>query len=899
MPKRILYQRTAGLIRLIWLLLAPFLHRGNRWTRKAERRQELTFWLTRDKVRDVWFKVLRATFKRKRSFRESLTATAVLRNILRIIFFRLLLSGGFVVLLVWLDQSIPPDFLNHLGDIGEGILPESIAEPTLDWMRSVAPNESFEGVHTTLLTTGAQVTGIFLGLYFAAISVVASTAYGDVPPELRSVLIKDQVGGLYLDVVSFTGGACLFGLGAQALGYPLGVSSAVAFASLGAASVLTFIPLGKRVFGFLDPGTVTNSLMSDIATAVKSVAGSGILAEDQSIQAHHQNFVAHKLEAWEEIVFVSSGRSHSSSALKVIGQNAVLLLEWYSGTKPSIARTSRWFEKVPKHPSYLVTDGTRLSIALQTGTWIHPEMEPDQLWLEKRIFEIVQRVVVALSKERAGGNRPSVEVLDPFYDWITRSAHQFRVLEMETGFQVASRIEHAIRGPLADMNEMTDRDRLHGLAVLDGLARTVPSAAGHLNQRLKTLCLDRILNNASKAAISESLPLEEFPPKLRAIIESLRLKHSFERDVEGSIQTPTWYTQHHAARLLSVDIRTTFESLLDRTEQWFPLQAKSLRKEGALEAAIIVVQRGFEAISKLEVNATETSNRLEELKQRRREKAVGQEWPVMNLEQWVQRLHTLRLTLINELVHLCPFLATTPPTGNLPDGFGFAYITLCDTMINALEDRDSATFELVYPVVVPAALKALDRVKTELAERAIEDVLYFSMDVMVDVMDISGYAYLWKFGLGEDRFWNSVKDVWDSVLLEHANPSDLIRAITIGQDYHRQQLAMPPRSKIRLQWKKRMQQVLEGRGFVLRGTGLHRRPEVSVADPTASAYLATWDRYRARDLILSEYFLKRPETGDLSVSRNVEELRREARRVPGDQEARKIEDDPGLSRGSR
>lgn len=902
-PKRVLYQRVAGFIRqsirLVWLLLAPFLHRGNRWTRKAERRQDLAFWLARDKIRDVWFKVLSVTFKQKYSFRESPVTTVALRKIPRVILFPVFLSCGFVVFFVWLDQSVFPALLSYLDNTVSGVFPDLIAEPTLNWARATANNESFEGAHTTLLATGAQVTGVFLGLYFTTISVVASMAYGDVPPELRSVLIEDQVGGLYLCVVSFTGGACLFGLGTQALGYSLGSISAVIFASLGAASILVFVPLGRRVFGFLNPETVTSALKNDIERAVKSVAALGILARNQSIQAQHQEFASLKLDVWEEMVFVSSGRSHSSSALRVIGRNAALFLHRYSGTKLSIARTSQWFERVPKHPSYLVTESTRLSMALQTGTWIRPEMEPDLLWLEKRIGEIVQRVVVALGKE--GGNRPSVEVLDPFYDWIARSAHQFRVPEMEMGFQIASRIEHTIRSPSAETNEMTDRDRLHGLEVLDGLARAIPSAAGLLNQSLGTLRLDQLLNDASNAATSESRSLEGFPPRLRTIIESLRSKHSFERDVEASIQTPTWYIQHHAARFLSIDIKTTFESLLDRTEQWLPSQAKSLREEGATEAAVMVIQRGLEAVSKLEVGAEETSNKLEDLKQWRRETAVGQEWPSINLEQWHERLRKLRLTLINELAHLTPLLATTPPTGDLPDGFGLAYTTLCDAMIEALENMDTATFELIYPVVVRTALKAHDRVKAELVENSAEDVMYFSIDIMVDMMDISGYAYLWKFGLGEDRFWDSVKDVWDIVLSERTPLSNLAKVITfvLGQDYHRQRFAPSPRSEIRWQWKIRIQQVLEGKGFALRGISSNRRAKVIAINPTVSAYFADWNEHKPRDLILSKYFLKRAEAEDLPVPRNVEELRRKAKRLLDDRADGTIEDDPEFFGGLR
>ena len=145
--------------RLLWLTLAPFLYRGNRWTRKAVRRQEPAFWVARDRVGRLRFKVLRAVFQRRRSFREGLTATAVFREILRAVFFPVLFSGGFVVFLVWFDHSLSPALLNYLGDTGRGFLPESIAETTLSWARAVAPNQPFEGAHAALLATGAQVMG--------------------------------------------------------------------------------------------------------------------------------------------------------------------------------------------------------------------------------------------------------------------------------------------------------------------------------------------------------------------------------------------------------------------------------------------------------------------------------------------------------------------------------------------------------------------------------------------------------------------------------------------------------------------------------------------------------------------------------------------------------------------
>ena len=677
------------------------------------------------------------------------------------------------------------------------------------------------------------------------------------------------------------------------------------FALLGAASVLSFIKLGKRVFEFLSPTAVSSKLASDIATAVNAAGTTGLLANDRSIQSHHQRVAARNLDAWEEMVSVSIGRSQSASALKEIGQNTVSLLHWYSEAKLPIPKTSQWFERTFDHPSYFLTRGRKLELASQIG-WMPPDMEPDQLWLEKRVGEIIQQVVMALLEK--GSSRLCAEILDSFDGWIVRSAHQFRVREMEMGFEITSRIGAVAGSRLARMHEGTDRDRLYGLAVLDSLAQAVPNAAGSLNQRLDTLSLHQMLGDASKAAIDESQSLGEFPPNLRANVESFRSAHAFEKDVEGSTQTPSWFVQHHVARLLSEDVKTTFESLLNAAEQWLPSQAKSLREEGTNEGTTAVIQRGLESVFKLEASAEKAASTLDELKQRRAG-AVGEEWPNVNPNEWQERLRMLRLTLIRELVQITPLtlirelvqitplLPTTPPEGNLPDSFGFAYTILCDATINMLQDMDATTFKTVYPVLVPSALKAHDRVKAELAKSSIENALILSADVMLDVIEVSGYAYLWKFALGENDFWNSVTTVWDVVLSTHKDPVHLVKIIALEREFHQSQLATTPRSTIRWQWRERIQRMLEDKGFAPNRSFSGKLPRVIAIDPVASSYIRNMDFLDARNLMLSEYIMKRPEAQGVQLPRGVKKLRRGASGVSANRADGGVEGHSGVSGG--
>lgn len=884
-------------IRLIQVTIGPFVHAGNLWTRKAARRQELDFWVARDWVRRVQFKVATSLFLRRRSFNRGVTATRVVGSIIRNLFWPVLRAAIAVVLLVWIDSFVLPALLEYLVGIAHTFPLESVAmqmEGILNWIRPITSDPPSESTHEALLATGAQIAGVILGLYFAAISVVAGTAYGNVPPELRAVLIEDSIGNAYLKLVAFTGGVCLFGLGVLALGYTFGAFSTAAIAFLGAALVLSFVALGKRVFQFLDPEEVTKSLLRDIKNALNSVTGKGLLARDSAIQAYNQKIAEQRLDAWDEMVSVSIGRSQSPSALKKIGLNTMSLLIGYSEAKLPIPKDSRWFQSIPKHSSYLLAEGVKLQIALTTGTWLYQEMKPDQMWLEKRAVVIIQRVVAALIE--GGSNSSCMGLLNSFNQWIAKSASAFRVRQIEVGFQTVHRIGSAAAKESAEMKEGSDRDRLYRLAVADVIAQAVPHAASELNRRLEKLSIGQMLENSYLATIDESFRLGEFPEKLRSMIESIRDNHLFERDIEGSIRTPSWFIKHHAARALSVDLRMTYESLLQVADQWHPAQVEALREGGAMEHAAQVIQRGLESVVKLELNAKSTARTLERLK-RYRNTAAGTEWPEFNPKQWKKRLLKLRQIFIKELVLVAPCLSTDPPLEDMPDSFGWAYTTLCDAAIETLTDMDADTFGLIIPVLVPCALKAHQRVQSELAENSASDVQFFSTDVMLDVFDISGYAYLWNSCLGQDRYWHDVTFAWDDFLQHNIAPESLIILIALGVDLYQQQFASSQRSQIRWQWRVRMRQLLEDRGFVTRRIDIKNLPKCIPIDPIAASFLEHWGFHKARDLMLSEYLLMRPDAESIPVPRSVNELRERARMLDKNRKEGKGEGGPVFTGG--
>ncbi|MCY3930388.1 MAG: hypothetical protein OXH70_01595 [Acidobacteria bacterium] len=219
---------------------------------------------------------------------------------------------------------------------------------------------------------------------------------------------------------------------------------------------------------------------------------------------------------------------------------------------------------------------------------------------------------------------------------------------------------------------------------------------------------------------------------------------------------------------------------------------------------------------------------------------------------------------------------------NIPDTAGALnrrLATLCSEAMTALEDIDAATFEQVYKALVPAAFRAQDRVVEELAEAAADSTLLASSDLMMELLEISGYAYLWKFALGEDRFWDCVTTVWDEELSSPAGSVKSIFLSIFGEIFRAGVPGLSPRGEIRWQWKARARHVLEERGFAPRTLVSQGDATIVALDPLSDYCVRNWDMANARDLMLSEYILNRPEAEGLQMPRNVKDLRSGAGRL--------------------
>ncbi|HYX48809.1 MAG TPA: hypothetical protein VE843_03655, partial [Ktedonobacteraceae bacterium] len=195
----------------------------------------------------------------------------------------------------------------------------------------------------TTLSTFIQVAGTFLGLYFAAVSVVISTVYARVQGDVRSLLMRDKVGDRYIHIVAMLGAASALLLGSMALGRQPGVLNFIFIVGLGVSAIYSFVVLGFRIFYFFDPTKLVDYLRADLIEWVNESTPAGYWWQDASFQAHFQRQAEEVLSTYHNIVYLANREEHlQSKALIGLSSRAFFLLRYYASAKLRIPSNSQW-----------------------------------------------------------------------------------------------------------------------------------------------------------------------------------------------------------------------------------------------------------------------------------------------------------------------------------------------------------------------------------------------------------------------------------------------------------------------------------------------------------------------------------------------------------------------------
>jgi hypothetical protein len=819
------------------------------------------YWRWRQHAATSQFRIRRRAFAAKSGFSELRQKGAVFSEILVSVVLKLGLSVLVVAALVLIEWEFP----------------RLAATPW--WKLTPEAEYSFLG-------TLAQISATMLGLYFAAVSLVASTAYARVPGDVRAMIVEEQVGNFYFAFLAQFAATAVVMLAAASLGVPLGAVNILWISFLSLFGLFSFVVLGLRTFSFFDPTALVQHLNHRLARAIAEVTPAGFKWLDPSFQSHHERQAERIVEVYANLVTMAEqGDDLNSRALVELAEGLFSALNHHAWAKARVPSKSFWFRRRPKHKHWLVASYHELEVARATDTSLQPEMVPDLHWFESEVGKVLARIVNRLANraDRSG----LVSVLNAGQKHgntaaLCGGAEEALLLQRVLGRELDRAFAHA---KFDGTTEETVAQSLNRIAAVDLHALAL------INVLLGTArALEAVGRPAFEDKIGEidwpkpaSLYLGHFPREVLKQLEEMREWLDFERQVEGEVVTPEWLQVEVAALGYARFLSSVLERLLLEFEIRFGQLAEQRVKAGDHIGAASLINRGLEATNKLEAHLPGLRTWWEALLKLNRSR--DWEWPAIDWVAAEARSVALRDRLVKQLAACIGPLIKLPEEKMVPDLFGQAYSVLADNCFDALLRGDDAIFSAIFPAYFATALEAHHKVRGTLGKIDNRNI-GATLGPLSDLLAISGFAELYSALTGKP-FAAVCRGVWDGYMAGYKDDDQRRAAIGMFSLTKEPLLGMSSREMLRFRWERATRDYLQGQGIATGdyGYGFRRRGSPLHASPLVRAFAFRGDLLNdAEDVFLALYLFRRPEAAGLEIPDEVDSFQQAVAREESEKE---------------
>lgn len=788
--------------------LFSFFVRWARWIANPTlRRYEWGFseryWKWRSFLQSKWFHAFRMRFEASERLRSQKQSASILWELVKLVFPQFLLIAGIMILfgiLELLFLHYMPMLLRWAGWNIWAVAIEGL------WKYEPAAN-----VFSKIGEIIAPLAGLFLSIYFATVSIVASTVYAKAPNDIRQMFMREQASGFYMRMLSWCVCVGILALGAGRMEQQLGFLNLVLMGFLTFWGILSFGVLGLRVLDFFDPARLTEYLESNLAKWIVAATPHGYKWDDSSFQSYYQRQTEEVLRSYGNLLILAKERKPLRLAEFLC--RAILFLPRYVQLKGQIPTNSQWFKQRYKHLNWLTTSSTQTDVALQAGIRLKPEVTPDHMWFESQ-FEVflLDGFLILLGDER---EHDAKIITNEVTNALRKMAENQAVEEALRLHRMLGKIirEHLGKtvAPKATSEEMLN-DR-YNIDMLDCYAHGIIQILLGLSDCIGRANVETFGRTVAEMRWEQSGAIYRYclPRAVVTRLELLQKGLLFERDVEGKQRSPAWYVQEIAAVSYIRYLREALSEIMTEIEMCFVKQFETIfDKHPARMATLIEI--GLEACDKCRYHFGKIQNWHDGMvKAFHREPEII--WPEINWANLYNRVAECHKLILNKYAKLAPTLAELPVTDDWPDYFGHAYTVLIQACYDAMASGDEPLFAQLYLSVFKLSLVTPSRLHPLLVGQTDRVNMLYSTESIVELMCLSGIAMIYS-ELDDKKFWAIAKKVWDSFLEKHANPKDVIEAMFAAVYMRDSDPVITPRCGIRTKWDMDIHQKLVAHGLV-------------------------------------------------------------------------------------
>jgi hypothetical protein len=842
------------------------------------------FWASRRALLNVGFRLRRIVYTLKEKAGTGRQATSIFFALVKNVWQVGLLS----VLLVIILQLVG-DALQRNLPLVFGILPGwsvPLVKSLVDFVQL-----DKNGIRQ-LLGTVASVAGVFLGLYFTAIRVIAGAIFVNAPSVVREQLAREKAGALYFRGLAMLTSSSILLLAYQAIGGTPSVLNLLFILALCLFGVLSFLLLSVRAFDFFDYSVLAMPIFTDLHRDIRKATTRGFAWNHESFQSHYQKNASRHLDALQTFVQTILARiDREEEALVNLANRLSFMLFEYQDAKRRIPTNSKWFEYTPLHRNWFLAESTELSVAMSTYVGIQPRLRPNLFWFEDRICQTLQ---LAVSKAQSHGKlQATYRILQPISLFLKNCGREF-------DFETATRVLGVIKGQVVEL--VKDLDLPTANLIISGDFRLgIVDCYGYAILNLvigffegvsanESTSINKRLNGISWGK-AESIYNRDFPSPMLGQLELMQRTLAFEKSVDGKITSPAWYRSQlvilQYVRLLSTGLMKTVE--LIRSE--FVDVSKAYLERGFAVYAALHATRGLEVCEKTRSHLEKNKTLVESFEGFRMVREIP--WPTWNWDNSRNELRLKTENLIEVLANCLPSLAILDRPPDAPDIFGQSYTSVYQHTMLLLQKNRSDEFARLFPNLFVGAIESHGRLQKEreLIGADEKSKIIFGSEPIIDLLDLSGYAKIYSELFVNSKLWTICSGTWDKYLAQRAKGPEVIEYLVGLYQYRKLQFSLIPRDILRTNWELQLNEILRTEGLIddFGHRGLYRKdPPLEHWRPFIRAFCR--DRHEPSEsavkVFLLTYLLARPEANGVTIDgrrdflHDIEEESRRQRR-PG------------------
>ena len=684
------------------------------------------------------------------------------------------------------------------------------------------PQESNYG---NLLVAIIGIGGVFIGLYYAAISAVGGAIYARVPNNIRDLLAKEQVGSVYMRLLALLTSFAVCLIAFHTLGFEP-IVLAIPLLIIGAGvMIIGFVRLGARAFYFFDPTILSHRLFKQLLQCHRQVQAGGYRWLDRSFQNHTHRRAQVTIDTLTTVSEIAAKEPHlNGRPFAGLCKNLLSFLLVYETAKKSIPTDSLWYQQKYVHPDWYQTSDRKTSLAYNTATVLQPETVSDPRWIESAILPIVKRCLqINMEEKRYPIVNELLHHLD-IYVQLLVAEHQIeyacdlisQVFLWCEKFLFSKEKNLVIEEPLEHM-QICRQLAIMPINVLLAYTHVIKSyGRDKINKRIHRI----------KWKSKKSIYKVGFAVHVLQRLEWMRPRLEFEERTEGHIVSPGWYLAELVGQKEVENCHTAMLCFYEKIGELYKPWIKSAISSKHRWLAAVILSEESQYWNKLDYHKAVLNHFWNDLNADRKAERIP--WPSLKVDELIGKSRQRSKDLLELMSKENLLLSLISRPESYPDFAGQFLHTVGEALLRAMCENNCDTVEALFGRYLHGSLLQFEQLGSEQtgSDWQQQGNLKIAVDPLLDLMDMSGYAYL----LSEYHDTSGIKEpiikAWDKYLDHDQEKSSLqllVSALSISESV----FGMAPRDLNRTRW----QQIIESRLADVERQEIPPSPNRIIIDP--------------------------------------------------------------------